>query len=124
MKPLLLFLFLFSTSASAEELTDLEVACWHESVDQGAFQCQFVLVMGKRSSDQSFLVPVLAAPDQGGPKTWGQADLACKSLGFHHAVHFELELPKNEKFQVTLNPSGTGYLAPVVASFVQHVSCE
>lgn len=123
MKLFSLLLLFFSTSAFAEGLTNVKIDCWHKGVDDGAFLCQFVMVMGNRSSDQSFVIPALAAPDQGGPKTWEQADLACKEMGFLHSVAFELDDPKNEKLQVTLSESGA-YLAPLKGRFVQHLGCE
>lgn len=127
MKPLfILFLFSLTTSfAHAEEITDLEIDCWHKAVDQGSFYCQYVMVMGTKKSSQEFLIPVLAAPDEGGEKTQAQAHLACRVMGFSSAVRFTLENTKEETWQVTLRDKiNTGYLAPVGKKFIQHISCD
>lgn len=123
MKILLLISLLLPLSVQAEVLQNPEVKCWHESVDDGAFYCVFLLVLGNRGSNGESVVSEIAAPDEGGEKTLDQAQRACRALGFRRVARFELAKSRAGDEQVRLHESGAE-LEAAAPSYIEHVSCE
>lgn len=114
-------ILIFPNPAQAERLASVEVACWHSSVDEGGYYCQYVTLTGRKSADNSQIVASLAAPDMGGPKTQDQAFRACQALGFRYAREFILD--QGEGRQVILSDAGPE-LEPAGQKILQHLICE
>lgn len=121
----LLLCFFIGSNAKADTLTELEIKCWNQATDDdGSFLCQYVLAMGK-DERQTFVVPSVAAPDEGGPKTEEQADRACRAMGFRYAKRFELVKLEKEETLVRIDATlREGDLRRGVGSILQHIACR
>lgn len=113
----------FPLLAIAAPLRGVEVDCWHKAVDEGAFYCQHVLVMGTDDGGER-IFPELAALDEGGSQTQTQANRACAALGFSYALSSELAYPGKEVNLVTLDEgSQSGWILRGKKPFIQHLRC-
>lgn len=125
MKYISLFLLFLPSVCLADSLTNIEVNCWNKAVDEdGSFLCQYVMVMGKKESNAQFVVPELLAPDNGGEKTYEQANRACQAMGFSYALRFDLESAEKEILLVRLEERARGgELSLESRPYLQHLNC-
>lgn len=117
----LLLLFALHAHASELPIQELEAHCWSQTEENGSFLCQNLMLLGKVNGEYAY--PELAA-DSHEPKTWNQAHLACRELGFRYSTGFELELAEKETLFIRLSELDQPMVWRGKGPYIRHVLCQ
>lgn len=115
--------FLFALSAQAAELpiADLEAHCWSQAEESGSFLCQDLVLLGKLNGQYAY--PELAA-DADENKTWRQAHLACRELGFRYSTGARLDRASGNTLFIRLDESGPAMTWRGEGLYIRHLLCQ
>ena len=115
---LFLPLFIF---AGEIPITELESHCWSEAVEEGAFLCQDLFLMGK--VEGKYVYP-LRTVDGGDKNAWAQADQACLALGFGYSSGFRLDESTTSADFLRFDPQGSAFLFQSRGTYIRHLLCR
>lgn len=111
-----------ATAKAERTLGQVEAHCWNESVDNGSFLCQYLMLMGKEEGKEGWVVPELAAGGSDG-QILDQAHFACERLGFSYSSGYELGWSEKETLLTRLEPA-SAFVFEGKGAFIQHLKCE